>query len=53
MQHMEPVLSYTLWFSQRNGSTVLAKGLESTGIAGIPNEWFRKELQKDWSNKGW
>ena len=37
---MKPNLSYTIWFSQRTGSTLLCKALESTGIAGIPNEWL-------------
>ena len=37
---MKPRLSYIIWFSQRNGSTVLCKGLESTGIAGNPGEWL-------------
>ena len=37
---MRPRLSYTIWFSQRTGSTLLCKALEATGIAGRPNEWF-------------
>lgn len=37
---MEPKLSYTIWFSQRTGSTLLGKALEATGIAGQPREWF-------------
>lgn len=37
---MKPQLSYTIWFSQRTGSTLLYRALESTGIAGIPREWF-------------
>jgi LPS sulfotransferase NodH len=37
---MKPQLSYTIWFSQRTGSTLLCKALESTGIAGTPREWF-------------
>jgi len=37
---MKPQLSYTIWFSQRTGSTLLCKALESTGIAGQPREWF-------------
>lgn len=32
--------SYRIWFSQRNGSTLLCKGLEQTGIAGQPGEFF-------------
>ena len=37
---MRPTLSYTIWFSQRTGSTLLCKALESTGLAGKPNEWL-------------
>ena len=37
---LKPGLSYTIWFSQRTGSTLLCKALESTGIAGNPNEWL-------------
>lgn len=37
---MQPQLSFTIWFSQRTGSTLLYKALESTGIAGVPREWF-------------
>jgi len=37
---MQPNLSYTIWFTQRTGSTLLCKALESTGIAGVPREWF-------------
>lgn len=37
---MKPNLSYTIWFSQRTGSTLLCKALETTGIAGTPREWF-------------
>lgn len=35
-----PHLSYCIWFVQRSGSTLLYKGLESTGIAGKPGEHF-------------
>jgi len=35
---MKPRLSYTIWFSQRTGSTLLCKALEATGIAGKPQE---------------
>jgi LPS sulfotransferase NodH len=41
---MEPMLSYTIWFTQRTGSTLLCKALEATRIAGIPNEWLYREL---------
>lgn len=37
---MKPRSSYTIWLSQRTGSTLLCKALESTGIAGKPHEWF-------------
>jgi len=37
---VEPELSYTIWFSQRTGSTLLCQALESTGIAGRPREWL-------------
>lgn len=37
---MKPRSSYTIWFSQRTGSTLLYKALESTGVAGVPREWF-------------
>ncbi len=37
---MKPSKSYRIWFSQRNGSTVLCKALEQTGIAGLPGEYL-------------
>lgn len=37
---MKPRISYTIWFSQRNGSSLLCEGLRSTGIAGKPGEHF-------------
>lgn len=37
---MSPSLSYTIWFTQRTGSTLLYKAIESTGVAGVPREWF-------------
>lgn len=37
---MEVNKSYRIWFSPRNGSTLLCKGLEQTGIAGKPLELF-------------
>jgi len=40
MKIMKPKLSYTIWFSQRTGSTLLCKAIESTGVAGVPREWF-------------
>ncbi|MGK7951895.1 MAG: Stf0 family sulfotransferase [Xenococcaceae cyanobacterium] len=42
-----PQLSYTIWFSQRTGSTLLCKGLASTGIAGKPSEWLYKNNNLD------
>lgn len=35
---MKPRRSYTIWFSQRTGSTLLCKALEATRIAGRPSE---------------
>lgn len=35
---MKPKVSYTIWFSQRNGSSLLCEGLKATGIAGKPGE---------------
>jgi Stf0 sulphotransferase len=37
---MQPEQSYTLWFTQRVGSTLLAQALEDTGVAGRPREWL-------------
>jgi trehalose 2-sulfotransferase len=37
---MQPRNSYTIWFTQRTGSTLLCKALEDTQIAGIPHEWL-------------
>ncbi|MFT3894037.1 MAG: Stf0 family sulfotransferase [Anaerolineales bacterium] len=37
---MAPRASYTIWFTQRTGSTLICKALESTGVAGVPREWF-------------
>lgn len=37
---MKPTLSYTIWFSQRTGSTLLGEALASTGVAGNPSEWL-------------
>jgi LPS sulfotransferase NodH len=38
---MKPTLSYTIWFTQRTGSTLLYLALESTGVAGVPKEWLQ------------
>ena len=35
---MPPKLSYTIWFTQRTGSTWLCEALASTGVAGRPGE---------------
>lgn len=37
---MEPIQSYRIWFTQRSGSTLLCKSLESTNVAGRPGEFF-------------
>lgn len=39
IQH-RPQLSYTIWFTQRTGSTLLCEALADTGIAGRPGEWL-------------
>ncbi len=44
---MKPRLSYTIWFTQRTGSSLLCKTLESTGIAGIPAEWLYDPNEQD------
>jgi trehalose 2-sulfotransferase len=40
LSFITPKLSYTIWFSQRTGSTLLCKALQSTGVAGQPGEWL-------------
>ncbi|MBB4079678.1 LPS sulfotransferase NodH [Lewinella aquimaris] len=40
MPAYQPHTTYRIWFSQRNGSTLLCKGLEQTGVAGTPGEYF-------------
>ncbi|MEM7134537.1 MAG: Stf0 family sulfotransferase [Chloroflexota bacterium] len=47
MPNLKPNLSYTIWFSQRTGSTLLCKALEETGIAGKPNEWLNVPGEPD------
>ena len=37
---MKPSLSYTIWFTQRTGSTLLCKALKETQRAGVPKEWL-------------
>jgi len=44
---VKPKLSYTIWFSQRTGSTLLDKALEATGAAGNPTEWLYAPDAKD------
>lgn len=55
----KPKQSYTIWFSQRTGSTLLNQALSSTGIAGDPGEWLhfqhrdpltlrREDLEEMW-----
>jgi LPS sulfotransferase NodH len=46
---MKPRLSYTIWFTQRTGSTLLCQALEATQVAGIPNEW----LYVWWKDQRW
>jgi trehalose 2-sulfotransferase len=48
---MKPKLSYTIWFTQRTGSTLLSKALEATEVAGNPNEWFYRWLKDQRGNK--
>jgi LPS sulfotransferase NodH len=36
----QPEQSYSLWFTQRVGSTLMAQALEDTGVAGRPREWL-------------
>ena len=42
MTELTPKVSYTIWFSQRTGSTLLAQALASTGMAGQPAEWLHE-----------
>ncbi|MDE3015713.1 MAG: 2OG-Fe(II) oxygenase [Pseudomonadota bacterium] len=44
---MRPRLSYIICTSPRSGSWLLADGLESTGVAGNPKEWFSIEETGD------
>jgi trehalose 2-sulfotransferase len=41
-----PTLSYTIWFSQRTGSTLLCRALESTGVAGRPGEHVEATIEQ-------
>lgn len=49
MSFITPRLSYTIWFSQRTGSTLLCKALQSTGIAGKPGEWLNCYTPSDFN----
>jgi LPS sulfotransferase NodH len=40
MQELKELKYYTIWFSQRNGSSLLCEGLKSTGVLGNPAELF-------------
>lgn len=44
---MKPELSYTIWFTQRTGSTLLCQALERTGIAGKPGEWLLRVFETE------
>ena len=44
---MPPLLSYTIWFTQRTGSTWLCQALTSTGIAGRPGEHLNQPSGAD------
>ena len=43
---LPPILSYTIWFSQRTGSTLLCHALESTGLAGHPGEHLEGTVEQ-------
>lgn len=49
---MKPELSYTIWFSQRTGSTLLCKALEATRVAGRPNELLQNPSLLDEHHAG-
>ncbi len=48
---MKPRLSYTIWFSQRTGSTLLCKSLQAMEVAGNPGEWLYGWLKDQHSSK--
>ncbi len=48
---MKPKLSYTIWFTQRTGSSLLCKTLQRTGIAGNPEEWLLHPLESSLINE--
>ncbi len=43
---MKPKLSYTIWSTQRTGSQLLCKALQGTGVAGTPEEWLLRLLER-------
>jgi trehalose 2-sulfotransferase len=50
---MQPRLSFTIWFTQRTGSTLLCRALEETQIAGVPREWLHTWLgEQEGNNPG-
>lgn len=49
---MKPRLSYTIWFSQRTGSSLLCEALGSTGLAGRPGEWLHGSRLPDYGGAG-
>ena len=44
---VRPTLSYIIWFTQRTGSSLLSRALESTGVAGVPGEWLNSPVGED------
>lgn len=42
------ILNYVICATPRSGSTLLAKGLQSTNIAGLPHEYFNIDHQSDY-----
>ena len=48
---MRPKKSYRIWMTQRTGSTLLCKGLESTGIAGKPEEFLTLHGEKNFQER--
>jgi len=49
---MRPEVCYTIWFSQRTGSTLLCRALESTGVAGHPGEHLEGALPDLYARHG-
>jgi len=47
---MKPKLSYTIWFSQRTGSSLLCEAIGSTGLAGKPGEWLHDNQMKGYGD---